>query len=323
MKSARPLVSIGMPVYNGMKFIRRAMESLMAQDYENLEIVICDNASTDGTTEVLREFAERDGRIQLHVNDHNVGIIPNFRLAIERSHGEYFMWAAYDDLWMPGFVTAMVDRLEQNKRAVVAMSAVQRNFESGEYYDLVSHRAADPSRLSNFGVAWRLASGKLLHLFFYGLFRRTFLLEAFENFPKVKAGDRIFMIQVALAGGFEYDDRLLHIRSVSDASIQQKYANDELGRFWKDPFAFWKMLGTAMRYLLASPIVPLRRKWLVPILVTRFAAHTVYAKTFILSYAAMGRVIGPKRRRQIGDLVRRLTGRRPRGPLELNEADTK
>lgn len=312
----KPLVSIGIPVYNGARFIRRALESVVAQDYPNLEIVICDNASTDGTIGICREFAARDPRIRLHVNETNVGILKNFELAIERSRGEYFMWAAYDDQWLPEFVSAMVAKLEAEPRAVVAMSAVERICESGRPYDVVRHGTrGDPSRFGHVGLALRLAAGALYHLYFYGLYRREFLARAFAGFPRLRAGDRIFMMQVALAGRFAYDDRILHVRCVTDANIAEKYAGDDLGRFWRDPFGVWRMLAQAGFYLLSSRVIPAHRKLAIPLLIAVFSLRTIYATALGYGYALAGRALGRHGRRRVGDFARRLLGRPGKGSI--------
>ncbi|RTE07919.1 glycosyltransferase [Paenibacillus whitsoniae] len=119
-----PLVSIGLPVYNGEKYLQSALESLLSQDYRNIEIIISDNGSEDSTEDICKSFLYGDSRIHYYRNDTNIGGIQNFKKVLELSSGEYFMWAAHDDLREPQFVRDCVKQLENNPTAVMCMSDV-------------------------------------------------------------------------------------------------------------------------------------------------------------------------------------------------------
>src|SRR5437899_11794112 len=118
------LVTIGMPVYNGERFIGRAIESLLAQDYAKLEVVVSDNCSTDGTLDIVQRLAHKDTRVRLSRADRNAGAGANFNRVLQLARGEYFMWAACDDVWLPRFVSALVRELQAHPDACVAMSAL-------------------------------------------------------------------------------------------------------------------------------------------------------------------------------------------------------
>src|SRR5260221_3262529 len=92
-----PTVSIGMPVYNGANYVRRSVQSLLAQDYEDFELLISDNASTDETESICRELAESDGRIRYFRNETNVGASRNYNKVFRLANGAFFKWAAHDD----------------------------------------------------------------------------------------------------------------------------------------------------------------------------------------------------------------------------------
>lgn len=94
-----PQVSIGMPVYNGEPFIREALDSLLAQTLTDFELIISDNASTDGTEAICREYAARDARIRYVRQAENRGPTANFQFVLDEAAGEYFMWGAADDVW--------------------------------------------------------------------------------------------------------------------------------------------------------------------------------------------------------------------------------
>ncbi len=123
MDNQDKLISIGLPVYNGEKFIRQALDSLLAQTYQNLEINISDNASIDQTEAVCREYAAKDKRVHYYRNERNLGGW-NFRRVLELATGEYFMWAAHDDLWHKDFIAKLVAGLEDNKDCDMAASNV-------------------------------------------------------------------------------------------------------------------------------------------------------------------------------------------------------
>lgn len=119
-----PLVSVGMPVYNGEEQLAAAVESVLAQDYPNLEVVLVDNASTDGTEAVCRRFAETDPRVRYLRNESNIGFLPNFRRALDESRGRYFTWLAHDDyLTEPSYLSTVVAHMEANPGTVCCHTA--------------------------------------------------------------------------------------------------------------------------------------------------------------------------------------------------------
>jgi glycosyltransferase involved in cell wall biosynthesis len=96
---SKPKMSIGMPIYNGERFLREAMDSLLAQTFSDFELIISDNASTDMTGSICREYAEKDNRIKYIRQHENIGPLANFQFVLDAAVGDYFMWAAADDKW--------------------------------------------------------------------------------------------------------------------------------------------------------------------------------------------------------------------------------
>ena len=107
-----PKVSIGMPVYNGGKYIREALDSLLAQTFTDFELIISDNASIDETPTICRRYAARDPRIRYVRQRENCGYMANFHFVLDEAGGGYFMWAAADDRWDIGWLAALVKRLD-------------------------------------------------------------------------------------------------------------------------------------------------------------------------------------------------------------------
>jgi len=127
-----PRLSIGLPVYNGERHLREAIDSLLAQDIGDFELVISDNASVDGTSEICREYADRDPRVRYSRTEANVGAAANFNRAFELCSGDYFMWGSDDDIWEPQFASRCIARLENSPNAVMCTSQVRFIGEDGE-----------------------------------------------------------------------------------------------------------------------------------------------------------------------------------------------
>ena len=117
MSNSPSVVSIGMPVYNGELFLRGALDSLLAQSFGNFELIISDNGSNDGTELICREFARNDSRISYIKQPTNNGAIWNFNFVLQQAQGEYFMWAAHDDLWDKEWIAKLL-RNYSNETAI-------------------------------------------------------------------------------------------------------------------------------------------------------------------------------------------------------------
>ena len=122
---AAPRVSIGLPVYNGEKYLRSALDSLLAQDYGDFELIVSDNASTDRTAEICEQCANNDERVRFLRSDRNLGAVANFNKVFGLSSGEYFMWAAHDDLWHPSYISRCLMGLREDANVVLCASAPQ------------------------------------------------------------------------------------------------------------------------------------------------------------------------------------------------------
>jgi glycosyltransferase involved in cell wall biosynthesis len=119
-KSSSPLVSIGMPIYNEEHFLEESLKSLLDQDYENIQIIISNNASTDGSEEICKEFKLQNHNISYYTFRTNQGVTKNFVRVLQLAKGKYFMWASGHDLWSENLVSDCVSLLENNESAVLA-----------------------------------------------------------------------------------------------------------------------------------------------------------------------------------------------------------
>jgi len=123
--SGAPAVSVGMPVYNGETYLEVAISSVLAQSFDDLELIICDNASTDRTAEICQDYAARDRRIRYFRNPQNLGAAPNYNLAFSHARGRYFKWLAHDDRMTPTYLAKTVRVLDERTDAVLCNSVVQ------------------------------------------------------------------------------------------------------------------------------------------------------------------------------------------------------
>ena len=209
----KPLVSIGVPTYNRAPLLERALKSLVAQDYPNLEVILSDNASTDDTPQSCARMQEQYSFLRYHRNSTIVPAMENFRKVLLLSSGYYFMWASDDDLWEPGFVSTLVDYLESNDDLVLVAAEAQYMLRDGTklpffregapFYKLLPH-----SRLRRLLMIVAHNYGNLI----YGLFRREALLlqDGGTILDPVKSTNEIpIFLQVAARGGIQVCDRVL------------------------------------------------------------------------------------------------------------------
>ena len=111
MSSSHPILSVGMPVYNGELFLREALDSLLAQSFSNFELIISDNASSDVTEAICLDYQKIDKRIRYIRQAENIGALANFQVVLNESSGQYFMWAACDDKWDSCWIELLYEKL--------------------------------------------------------------------------------------------------------------------------------------------------------------------------------------------------------------------
>lgn len=119
MLDKEPRVSVGMPVYNGDRFLQEALDSILAQTFRDFELIVSDNGSTDKTQEICRAYADRDHRIRYYRNEQNLGVAWNFNRVFELSTGKYFKWACHDDVCAPEFLKCCIEVLEHKPSVVL------------------------------------------------------------------------------------------------------------------------------------------------------------------------------------------------------------
>jgi len=205
----QPLVSVGIPLYNEVEYLRASLDSLVAQDYARLELLVLDNASEDDTWEICQEYGARDVRFQLVRSDQNVGSIRSFNNVFERAQGRYFFWAAGHDLWEPTFVSRCVALLEQDASVVLAYARTKRIGPDSEFLSLSEYRI-DTRGLSAAArykmVIWHTEANQI-----YGMWRSEALRES-QLFRDLFAPDQLILVEMALKGCYALIDEPLWSR---------------------------------------------------------------------------------------------------------------
>jgi len=196
----RPLVSIGLPVYNGEAYLSQALDSLLAQTYANFELNISDNASTDRTREICREYATKDRRIRYHRNPENIGFCGNWQRALRLATGPFFMWAADDDLWSENYLDVLTDCLVSRPNAILAAGRTFYIDWKGDICDYLPDDAPKLEPEGNLETAKQLlcqhATGWL-----HGLYRRKDLMRVAGSFFKADpwGADIVFLLDLCLS----------------------------------------------------------------------------------------------------------------------------
>jgi glycosyltransferase involved in cell wall biosynthesis len=200
MEKAKPRISIGLPVYNGEKYVGQALDSILAQTYADFEVIISDNASTDRTRQICQAYAAKDGRIRYYRSEHNLGAAPNFNRVFELSSGAYFKWAAHDDVIAPEFLSKCIEVLDQNPAVVLCFPKSRIIDENGQSLGVHEFKAEATSPKPH--IRFRnLALNPDTAFQVFGLMRanvagKTALI---GNYP---ASDLVFLAELALYGQF-------------------------------------------------------------------------------------------------------------------------
>ena len=212
-----PKLSIGIPVFNGQEFLPELLDSLLVQTFRDFEILICDNASTDQTSEICREYERRDSRIRYFRNSRNLGAVANFNRVFELSTAPLFKWAAHDDLYHDGFLAVCVSLLEANPDTVLAHTdtvfinekgeLLHHEQETGSFVDRKTGRRywADVPGMGDSPIAvnrfWQVLARARLGTHMFGVVRREALRQTslLANFT---GSNRAMLAELALLGRF-------------------------------------------------------------------------------------------------------------------------
>lgn len=260
-----PTISVGMPVYNGEQYLESAMQSVLAQTFDDFELIVCDNASTDRTAEIVRDFAAGDERILYRRNTHNLGAAGNYNRAFELGRARYFRWMNADDLIEPSLHAECFAALEAMPEAVLvygrtriidADGSVTGDYEDG--LDLRQERASE--RFRSYFARVGLTNA------IYGLMRRDALARtSLMGNGRLPAADTRLMAELVLLGRFvELEPVLFYRRMHEQASSWDRGDTARQTAFWggrhsKFRVPHWRLFGGYLRRALQYPLPPAER----------------------------------------------------------------
>jgi glycosyltransferase involved in cell wall biosynthesis len=265
-------ISIGMPVYNGEKYIREALDTLLGQSFTDFELIISDNASSDSTESICREYAENDTRISYVRQQSNIGAAANFLYVINQAVGIYFMWAACDDRWSSDWLEKMHEAIKE--------PGVGMAFGQIVHIDASGHTILHPANGVNFSYGY---SG-------IPLLRRTRFYLAYEGMGKANSiyslykrelvGPLCSMWAEIIDGGLYYDYTIVYgclqyqrIKQVDRATLFKRIHGESEG---SSP----KKRSMSVRYLakiIAGLLWPFPPK-----LLRDYLQHSTITERFIL-----------------------------------------
>jgi glycosyltransferase involved in cell wall biosynthesis len=236
MSNERPRLSIGLPVYNGETFLRAALDSLLAQSFGDFEIIISDNASTDKTAEICQEYVAKDQRIQYSHLNQNIGAAPNFNYVFNLARGEFFKWAAHDDICAPTFFEKCITILDSHPDVVLVYpqtTVIDSQGQEVEYYpDKLDLRSESPSH--RFREYHRVYQAPYQCHPVFGIVR-THDLAKTALIGSYVSSDRVLLGELVLRGKiYEIQEKLFYSRFHPDSSVR-KYPEFRDLVVWFDP----------------------------------------------------------------------------------------
>lgn len=228
-------VTIGLPVYNGERFLRDALTSILSQTFDDFRLVVSDNGSTDASASIIEEFASSDARVIVLRSDRNRGAAWNYNRVFAECQSPYFKWAAADDMLAPAALERLVGTLDAAARSVVLVyPRTQMVDETGQVLDEIEDAIASPPgapphvRLRT--VVRNMIYGNCIYsLVRSDAMRRTRLHGSFPS------ADYVLLAELALVGDFEVVPEPLFLRRLHEGTSVRANRTQEALTSWFDP----------------------------------------------------------------------------------------
>lgn len=263
MEHGNRLVSMGMATRNRAHCIRYALDALLGQTYQDIELIIADGASEDTTQEICEEYAKKDPRIRYFRQPHNNGNIGDFNITLGKARGDYFMWVGDDDWWDPQFVATMVRTLESHPTYDTAMSFFSEHVENPYHPDrhgkTFTHHFTD----KNYASVYRtMIRAKTNPIFWFAMYRTAKLRLLFRRLvPHCIEDVTVFLCEVALSIRCYSVPQVLMSRYRDPRPLAIRHAY--LGALSREPFPRTRHIATMLWWLVTSPNIPWSRKHLI------------------------------------------------------------
>lgn len=253
-----PVLSVGLPVYNGARHLACALDSILRQSYTDFELIISDNASTDETPEICERYLRQDARVRYFRQRANMGVARNWNFVVEHAHGSFFKWASANDYCASPLLAQCTDVLQQNPDIVLCYSRTYLIDDSNNILALyegdvanLAERPSDRYKRTRATAAGHAQMGVIR----LDLLRRTRLV---GNYP---GSDSVLLAELALFGPFWLLPEVLFYRRMSKGSASKFLTPSELRRFF-DPlachtkryFPVWRLHAGFITAILRSPV---------------------------------------------------------------------
>lgn len=228
----KPLVSIGIPAYDEGKYISDTIESVLSQTYNNIELIISDNCSTDDTTQKVKEIQVKYPEVRLVEQKKNIGAIQNFNFLKKEAIGDYFMWLGGHDIILPNYVEECLALFEKNSELILVYSKAKffsQNKES--YQNRDAHADLKTIGLDPVNGAMKVLNPSLctaIHGVFDAKKGKTNLLRNIPIGP-----DNVFLFEIALLGEFDEVNDYLYFRR----EIREKETDEQRLKRYKEIFS--------------------------------------------------------------------------------------
>jgi glycosyltransferase involved in cell wall biosynthesis len=228
-----------LPVFNGETGIRRAIVSILSQNFTDLELIVVDNASTDSSPQVCAEYAQADPRVRFHRNPRNIGAGPNHNLCLEMARGKYFTWAAHDVEWLPGMLRRCHEVIETGPSNVALVyprclmvdasgSAARSIAETPS----IECRHSPPHKRVTTVIERVMWVNQLFGLMRTEVVRQTRGIDSFAS------SDYVLLVELALLGEiWEIPEVLVHRNLAPDRGTTLHQGNHAAWATWLDPLA--------------------------------------------------------------------------------------
>jgi len=236
MSSNSPCVSIGLPVFNGGKYLAETLESILRQTFSDFMLIISDNASTDNTEEICCKYATQDFRIHYSRNTSNIGAAKNFNKVFELSSSKYFKWAAHDDLYAPEYLERCVEVLDNRSSVVVCHTKSIYINEDGEEYrdwdDLLDFRSLEAHKRFHDYISLPIPRWNAI----FGLIRVS-VLKKTPLIGSYVLSDQVLLGELTLHGEIYRVPASLFFRRdhLSLPSVKSKVRSTRIYAIWFDP----------------------------------------------------------------------------------------
>ena len=252
------MVSIGLPVYNGGRFLREALASNLAQTAGDLELIVCDNASTDDSWEIVQEFVRQDDRVRAYSSEANVGAAANYNRTVELAKGRFFRWTTHDDLVAPNHLERLLRAFDEGPESMVLAYPKTTIIDVegavvGEYEDRADARSRQAHRRLRTMLRNLSLCNPVLGLTPLEVIRRTRLIGPYRS------SDKIFLYEMALMGEIvEVPERLFFRRRDEDLASPSNLKAAEQAS-WFDPNQGqssyrWELVRNSFEALRRAPL---------------------------------------------------------------------